>query len=93
MHLWALGVKKAGSVDRMKVIAALESGISYDGPSGKVTIDPVTHHCTIDIHIAETKNKKMVVLEEFKQQKPVDTQAVCNLVKSPNENKQYVIKI
>ena len=93
MHLWALGVKKAGSVDRMKVIQALESGISFDGPSGKVTIDPATHHCTLDIHIAEVKNKKMVVLEAFKQRKPIDTAAVCNLIKNPNENKQYVIKI
>jgi branched-chain amino acid transport system substrate-binding protein len=93
MHLWALGVKKAGSVDRMKVIQALESGISFDGPSGKVTIDPATHHCTLDIHIAEVKNKKMVVLEAFKQRKPVDTAAVCNLIKNPNENKQFVIKI
>jgi branched-chain amino acid transport system substrate-binding protein len=45
MHLWALGVKKAGSTDRMKVTQALESGLSYEGPSGKVTMDAATHHC------------------------------------------------
>ena len=33
MHLWAEGVKKAGSVDRMKVIEALEAGICFDGPA------------------------------------------------------------
>ncbi len=93
VHLWALGVKKAGSVDRMKMIQALESGISFDGPSGKVTIDAATHHCTLDIQIAECKDKKWKILETFKQQKPVDTAAVCNLIKSPNENKQYVIKV
>ena len=93
MHLWALGVKKAGSTDRMKVTQALESGLHYDGPSGKVTIDPATHHCTLDIHIAEVKNKQMVVLEAYKQRKPIDTAAVCDLIKNPNENKQYVIKI
>jgi urea transport system substrate-binding protein len=93
MHLWALGVKKAASTDRMKVIQALESGIAFDGPSGRVTIDPATHHCTLDIHIAEVRAKKMVVLEAHKQRKPVDTAAVCNLTKNPNENKQYVIKI
>lgn len=93
MHLWALGVKKAGSLDRMKQIEALESGISFDGPSGKVTIDPVTHHCTLDIHIAEVRNRKMNVVAAFKQQKPADTAAVCNLQKNPNDNKQYVIKI
>ena len=93
MHLWALGVKKAGSTDRMKVTQALESGIDFNGPSGKVTIDPATHHCTLDIHIAEVKAKKMVVLEAYKQRKPIDTAAVCNLIKNPNENKQFVIKI
>jgi urea transport system substrate-binding protein len=93
VHLWALGVKKAGSTDRMKVIQALESGISFDGPSGKVTIDPATHHCTLDIQIAELKNKQWVVLESYKQQPPSDTAAVCNLIKSPNENKQFVIKV
>ncbi|MGI4858524.1 MAG: ABC transporter substrate-binding protein, partial [Janthinobacterium lividum] len=34
--LWAEGVKKAGSVAQDKVIAALESGIAIDGPSGHV---------------------------------------------------------
>ncbi|MFJ3044687.1 transporter substrate-binding protein [Herbaspirillum chlorophenolicum] len=93
VHLWALGVKKAGSVDRLKTIQALETGISFDGPSGKVTIDPATHHCTLDIQIAECQNKKWKILESFKQQKPVDTAAVCDLIKSPNENKQFVIKV
>jgi len=93
MHLWALGVKKAGSIDRMKVIQALESGIEYAGPSGRVTIDAATHHCVLDIQIAEVRAKKMVVLESYKQRKPIDTAAVCNLIKNPNENKQFVIKI
>jgi branched-chain amino acid transport system substrate-binding protein len=92
-QLWAEGVKKAGSVDRMKVIEALESGISIQAPSGTVTIDGPTHHCILDIHIAEVKDKKLVVLEDFSQQKPADTAAVCNLVKNPNDNQQYVIKI
>jgi branched-chain amino acid transport system substrate-binding protein len=92
-RLWAEGVKKAGSVDRLKVIEALETGISIDAPSGKVTIDPPTHHCVLDVHIAEVKDKKLNVLEDFPQQKPSDTAAVCNLIKNPNDNQQYVIKI
>jgi branched-chain amino acid transport system substrate-binding protein len=91
--LWAEAVKKAKTVDRMKVIEALETGISIDAPSGKVTIDPPTHHCILDVHIAEVKDKKLVVLEDFPQQKPADTAAVCNLIKNPNDNQQYVIKI
>jgi branched-chain amino acid transport system substrate-binding protein len=91
--IWAEAVKKAGSVDRLKVIEALETGISIDAPSGKVTIDPPTHHCVLDVHIAEVKDKKLNVLEDFAQQKPSDTAAVCNLIKNPNDNQQYVIKI
>ena len=91
--LWAGGVKKAGSVDRMKVIEALETGISIKAPSGKVTIDPPTHHCVLDVHIAEVKDKKLNVLEDFAQQKPADTAAVCDLIKNPTDNQQYVIKI
>ena len=90
--LWAEGVKKANSVDRMKVIEALETGISIEAPSGKVTIDPPTHHCILDVHIAEVKDKKFNLLEDFPQQKPSDTAAVCDLKKNPNDNQQYVIK-
>ena len=49
----------------MKVIEALETGISIDAPSGKVTIDPPTHHCILDVHIAEVSDKKLKVLEDF----------------------------
>ena len=49
----------------MKVIEALETGISIDAPSGKVTIDPPTHHCILDVHIAEVTDKKLKVLEDF----------------------------
>ena len=91
-QLWAEGVKKAGSVDREKVIQALETGISIKAPSGTVTIDPPTHHCVLDVHIAEVKDKKLAVLEDFPQQKPADTAAVCDLIKNPTDNQQYVIK-
>ena len=90
--LWAEGVKKAGSVDRMKVIKALESGISINGPSGKVTLDAATHHCVLNVSIAEVKNRQLDIIETFPQQKPSDTSAVCNLIKNPNDNQQYVIK-
>ncbi len=90
--LWAEGVKKAGSTDIAKVTAALESGISITGPSGKVSIDPATHHCVLNVSIAEVKSKKLNILETFQQQAPLDTSAVCNLQKNPKDNQQYVIK-
>jgi len=93
MMLWAAGVKKAGTVDRMKVIEALETGISLDMPSGKVTIDPTTHHVTRDVYLANLKNREYVILESFSQQPPADTQAVCDLKKNPNDNQHYQIKL
>jgi urea transport system substrate-binding protein len=93
IQLWAAGVKAAGTLDRMKVIQALESGISLDLPSGKVTIDPVTHHCIIDVHLCVMKDKNLVPIETFNQRKPLDTAAVCDLKKNPNDTKQYIIKV
>ena len=90
--LWAEGVKKANSVEIGKVTTALESGISINGPSGKVTIDPATHHCILNVSVAEVKAKKLNILQTFPQQAPTDTSAVCNLQKNPKDNQQYVIK-
>jgi len=91
--LWTLAVKKAGTVDRMKVIEALETNMSVTGPAGKTTIDPATHHAILDVYLAEAQNKKFKVLESFSQQKPLDTAAVCDLIKNPNDNQQYIIDV
>ena len=93
IHLWAAGVKKAGTTDRMKVIEALESGISLDLPSGPVAIDPATHHCVLDVHLAAFKDRTPVPIETFKQRPPADTSAVCDLKKNPRDAKQYIIKV
>jgi branched-chain amino acid transport system substrate-binding protein len=92
VNLWAAAVTKAGTNDRMKVIQALE-GLSITGPAGKTTIDPKTHHAVLDVYVAEAQDKKFKVLESFPQQPPADTAAVCDLVKNPAENKQYVIDV
>lgn len=92
-HLWAEGVKKAGSLDRMAVIEALETGIAFDGPSGKVTIDHATHHVVRNAFLASVKDRKWSVLESYPDAKPLDTAGVCDLVKNPADNQQYVIDI
>lgn len=91
MHLWAEAVRRAGTIDRVKVIEALESGLSFDGPTGRVTIDRATHHTTRDAFLAEVKNRAWSVLERFPDAKPLDTAGVCDLVKNPADTKQYVI--
>lgn len=90
---WAKGVEMAGSLDRDAVVAALETGISIDGPAGKVTVDPKTHHAVLDVHIMEIRDQGMEVIETFSQRQPIDTQAVCDLSVNPDDNTQYEIRI
>lgn len=91
--LWAEAVKAANSVEHDAVVKALDSGLSYAGPAGKVTIDPKTHHATLDVHLMEVKNQKLNVIKSFGARQPIDTQMVCDLVKNPDDNQQYEIKI
>ena len=91
--LWAACVKKAGSLDREKMLAAIESGISIQGPSGTITLDPKTHHAILDIKVMEVKGQKLTIKQQFKGRKPSDTAQFCDLAKNPNDNKQYEVKI
>ncbi len=90
---WAEAVRQAGSLDREDVIAALETGLSIEGPAGKVTVDPKTHHAVLDVHIMEIENQDMKVIETLSQRQPIDTQAVCDLSANPDDNTQYEIEI
>ena len=85
VYLWAEGVKQAGSTDRMAVIEALESPVSIDGPSGKVAIEPKTHHAVQNVYLAELQDQKFTILESFEQQPPTDTLLVCDLEADPNQ--------
>lgn len=88
---WAAGVSKAGTIERGAVIEALETGISINGPGGKVTVDPKTHHAVLDVHLMEFQDQSMKVIESLPQRQPVDTQTVCDLEANPNDNTQYEI--
>jgi urea transport system substrate-binding protein len=93
MMFWAEGVKKAGSTERMDVIKALESGLTIDGPSGKVTLDPATHHVIHTAYLTEAKARTWEILESFPASPPADTAAVCNLLKNPRMDKQFVVEV
>jgi branched-chain amino acid transport system substrate-binding protein len=92
LHTWAEGVRKADSIERMPVIEALETGISIEGPGGKVTVDPQTHHAVLDVHLMEFQDQAMRVVETLPQREPIDTQAVCDLTANPDDNTQYEIE-
>ena len=90
-HLWANAVGKAGSTDREKVIKALESGISFDGPSGTVTIDGPSHHVYQNTHFARTNDKHgFTVLGGEKNVPPAFEKKMCDLIKKPNQHTQFL---
>jgi urea transport system substrate-binding protein len=66
VYLWKAAVEKAGSFEVDKVREALKSGISFDGPGGKVTTQP-NMHLTKNVFIGETKaDGQFEILSEFK---------------------------
>ena len=66
VYLWKAAVEKAGSFDVEKVTAALESGISFDGPGGKVTSQK-NHHVTKTVFIGETlETGQFSIIENYK---------------------------
>ncbi len=91
--LWAAGVKKANSLKRDDLLKALESGIAIEGPTGRVAMDAKTHHASLDVHLMEVKGQKLTIIETSKQRPPSDTAQSCDLIKNPNDNKQYEVKI
>ncbi len=93
IHLWAECVRKAGSLEREAMLKAIESGVAIEGPAGTVTLDPKTHHAALDINLMEVKNQKLTIISTVKQRPPSDTAQFCDLLKNPNDNKQYEVKI
>ena len=91
--LWAECVRKAGSLKREDMLKAIESGVSVVGPGGLVTIDPKTHHASLDIKVMEVKGQKLTVKSTVKQRPPLDTGRYCDLLKNPKENKQFEVNV
>lgn len=89
--LWAKAVKKAKSTKTDDVIKALETGISYDGPAGPVTIDPKTHHAIRNVYLLHTDSEqKLHIDSETKDVHPdwLSKEKSVDLTKK-SEFKQY----
>jgi branched-chain amino acid transport system substrate-binding protein len=93
IKLWAECVNQAKSVEREAVLKVIESGAKVEGPAGLVAIEPKTHHAALDIYLMVVKSQKLTILETSKQRPPADTAQYCDLIKNPNENKQFEVKI
>ena len=66
VYLWKAAVEKAGTFEVNAVRAALKSGLSFDGPGGKVTSQP-NMHMTKNVFIGESKaDGQFKILKEFK---------------------------
>lgn len=84
VHLWAAAVTKAGTPDSEAVVKALESGLSFDGPNGKVSLEPGSHHLKQNIYIVSGDAKHgFEVIETFEAVPPKYENDVCDLVKNP----------
>lgn len=83
--LWAEGVKRAGRFERAAVMAALESGIRWDGPGGVMTTDGPTHNTTQDVHIITVKNRVWNLAETRAQIAPDPYGGQCNVFTNPNQ--------
>ena len=53
-------------------------------------MDPATHHTIRNAYLARPKDRKWEILQKFPDQFPSDTGGVCDLLKAPTTNKQFV---
>jgi len=89
VNIWKQAVEKAGDLDRDKIIAALETGISFDGPGGTMKVQPQSHHAVMSTVIAEVKNGQFEIIGKNENVEPIDTMAVCDLIANPDQATQY----
>lgn len=68
VYLYKMAVEKAGSTDPKAVAAALP-GLSFDGPTGPVTITP-SHYLKQTINLVQAQNGKYVLADSFPNMDP-----------------------
>jgi branched-chain amino acid transport system substrate-binding protein len=90
VNLMAQAWKKAGSTDTDETIAALESGLTFDAPSGPLSLDPAVHHCAMPIYLAEVHGQSLKFPVKFGSLEPnwLSTHMNVDLRKSDPE-KQF----
>lgn len=91
-HLWGAAVKKAGTLDRDKVIKVME-GLTIDGPGGPLKVDAKTHHCYMDMYVSQAKGGRFEIQKRFPNIPPTNTGDQCDLIARPDTNVMYEPKI
>jgi branched-chain amino acid transport system substrate-binding protein len=93
VHIWAEAVRKAGTVQIDDVIAALENGLSFDGPNGNVTLRPRSHHLRQNMYIARgNRQHSFDILEVHRGVDPFFEDSVCDLIKYPETAEHFTPK-
>ncbi len=93
VQIWAEAVRKANSVDPDKIRQALDSGLSLESPAGSIALQPATHHFVLPVHLAQVNGSHSFdILKSFDGVAPAYEEQVCNLVKSPGTQKQFIPK-
>jgi branched-chain amino acid transport system substrate-binding protein len=88
--LWSKAVSKAGSFERDKVVAALESGVEVNGPGGLIKIDGRTHHAAHDMFLGRLKDQKWTIIQTWANQTADDAGGKCDLIANPRTNQQFL---
>jgi urea transport system substrate-binding protein len=91
VYLYKAAVEKAKSTDQTAVRKALEAGnICTDGPSGKVCMDPKSHHLSHTIYLVHVKEDHSVEIPKvWDNVQPYWLDQVgCNLPSKP-DHRQY----
>jgi len=71
VYLWAKAVEQAGTTEVDAVIKELESDLSWEAPSGTVTIDPKSHHAIKDVYLFAADDEHDVsTLHKWEQVEP-----------------------
>ncbi|MDE0201512.1 MAG: ABC transporter substrate-binding protein [Rhodospirillaceae bacterium] len=91
VHIMAEAWRRAGTTDTDAVISALESGITFDAPEGRVLLDPATHHLTMNIRMAHVDETHAVSwVHDFGPVEPWWLRTLgVNLVRQ-NDGRQYL---
>lgn len=90
VHLWAEAVNKAGTADAKPVIAALESGLTFDAPNGTVKLEPGSHHLRQNIYIAEgDAHHSFKIIQTFENVAPSYENEKCDLIAHPDLATQF----
>jgi len=90
VHLWAAAVSRAGSVDSNKTVAALESGMSFRGPNGPLSLEPGSHHVRQNIYIVRANVKRgFDLVESHAAVLPAYENETCDLIHRPTTATQY----